>query len=188
MTRYAAWLHAVNVGGHNKVPMAWLREAAVAEGFTGVSTYLQSGNLIVGTDTGKADEVRDRVRSMINHGLGLDVEVTVRSRAELKGVVDRNPMPEHVDDPAKLHVSFLTGKPDAEALATIDRGAFAPDRFEVDGCEIYLWFANGAGRSKLATLPWRKRIGVAGTARNWRTVLSVLDLLDAEGLGERALK
>ncbi|HEX3706773.1 MAG TPA: DUF1697 domain-containing protein [Mycobacteriales bacterium] len=178
MTRYVAWLHAVNVSGRNKVPMAWLREAAAAEGFTDVATYLQSGNLVLSADTRKVAEVRERVRSMIKAGLGLDIEVTIRSRAELAKVVERNPMPEHVDEPAKLHVSFLTGTPDAGGLAAIDPALYEPERFVVDAQHLYLWFPNGAGRSKLATLPWRKRIGVTGTARNWRTVLTVLDLMD----------
>ena len=76
---------------------------------------------------------------------------------------NRNPMPEHVNDPAKLHVSFLTGKPTPPRRSRrCDAEEFDPERFVVDGRGIYLWFPNGAGRSKLATLPWRKRIGVAG--------------------------
>lgn len=177
-TRYAVWLFAVNVGGNNRVPMAWLREAAEEAGFSGVATYLQSGNLVV-TSTDSAAEVRSQVVELIRDGLGLEVEATVRSRAELARVVKRNPMPDRVDEPARLHVSFLAGKPDPKGVAAIDAAAYAPDEFRVEGTEIYLWFANGAGRSKLATLPWRKRIAVPGTARNWRTVLAVLDLLDS---------
>jgi uncharacterized protein (DUF1697 family) len=103
----------------------------------------------------------------------------VRSRAELKQVIEANPMPEHVDEAAMLHVSFLAGKADPAGVNAIDAEKYQPDRFVVDGSHLYLWFANGAGRSKLATVPWRKRIGVAGTARNWRTVLKVLELMDA---------
>jgi uncharacterized protein (DUF1697 family) len=177
--RYVVWLHAVNVGGRNKVPMAWLRQAAADAGFTDIATYVQSGNLVLTESTGKSDEVRDRVRAMIESGLGLDIEVTVRTQAELKKVIAANPMAEHVDDAAKLHVSFLTGMADLVGANAIDPEKYEPDRFVVDGRHLYLWFPNGAGRSKLATLPWRKRIGVAGTARNWRTVLKVLDLMDA---------
>ncbi|HVT65248.1 MAG TPA: DUF1697 domain-containing protein [Mycobacteriales bacterium] len=177
MARYAVWLFAVNVGGNNKVPMAWLRDAATEAGFTGVATYLQSGNLVV-TSSAKAAEVEEQVAGLIRDGLGLDVKVTVRSRAELAKIIERNPMPKRVDEPSRLHVSFLDGKPDAKGVKAIDGAAYAPDEFAVAGREIYLWFPNGAGRSKLATLPWRKKIGVAGTARNWRTLLAVLDLLD----------
>jgi uncharacterized protein (DUF1697 family) len=178
MTRYAVWLFAVNVGGTKKVPMAWLRGAAEQAGFTGVATYLQSGNIVV-TSPANASTVRDQVCALIREGLGFEVEATVRSRAELAKVIERNPMPERVDSPSRLHVSFLSGKPDPEGVKTIDPATYAPDEFVVSGSEIYLWFPDGAGRSKLATLPWRKRIGVGGTARNWRTVLAVLDLLDS---------
>jgi uncharacterized protein (DUF1697 family) len=177
--RYVCWLHAVNLGSHNKVPMAWLREAAEADGFADVATYLQSGNLVLSAGTKDAAEVSRRVSDLIKSGLGLDVVATTRTRAELARVVKRNPMPERVVEPAKLHVSFLTGKPDPKGVAALDPDAFAPDRFMIDGREIYLWFPNGSGRSKLATFPWLKRVGVAGTARNWRTVLAVLDLLEA---------
>lgn len=179
MTRYVAWLHAVNLGSHNKVSMAWLREAVADAGFADVATYLQSGNLVVSAATKDATEVARRVAAVIKEGRGLDVVVTTRSRAEIARVVTGNPMPEHVGEPTKLQVSFLTDKPVAEAVAELDPDAFAPERFVIDGREIYLWLPNGAGRSKLATFPWVKRIGVAGTARNWRTVLAVLDLLDS---------
>lgn len=176
-TRYAVWLHAVNLGSHNKVPMAWLRDAATDAGFEGVATYLQSGNLVV-SSAATADVVRNQVTALIRDGRDLDVDVTVRSRTQLARVIDRNPMRDRVGEPSKLHVSFLTGKPDAQGVASIDVEKYAPDEFVVSGTEIYLWFPNGAGRSKLATLPWRKKVGVGGTARNWRTVLAMLELLD----------
>ncbi|HWC34382.1 MAG TPA: DUF1697 domain-containing protein [Mycobacteriales bacterium] len=178
-TRYVAWLHAVNLGSHNKVPTAWLREAAQEAGFTDVSTYLQSGNLVVSADTGDAAEVSNRVAALIKTGRGLDVAVTTRTSAELRHVVSRNPMPEHVVESSKLLVSFLTGVPAKAKVAALDPDEFAPERYVVDGSHLYLWHPNGVGRSKLSTVPWEKRLGVRGTARNWRTVLAVLDLLDA---------
>ncbi|HWA67616.1 MAG TPA: DUF1697 domain-containing protein [Mycobacteriales bacterium] len=177
--RYVAWLHAVNLGSHNKVPMAWLRDAATSAGFTDVATYVQSGNLVLTSSLRDGAKVGVRVAALINDGLGLDVAVTVRSRDELADVFARNPMTEHVDEPAKLHVSFLTGEADAQGAAGIDAAKYLPDEFVVDGRHIYLWFPNGAGRSKLATLQWRKHLGVAGTARNWRTVQTVLEMLEA---------
>jgi uncharacterized protein (DUF1697 family) len=132
MTRYAVWLYAVNVGGKNKVPMAWLRESAEQAGFTDVATYLQSGNLVL-TSAAKSSAVRDQVAGLIRDGLGLEVEVTVRSRAELAKVIERNPMPERVDEPSRQHVSFLNGKPDPKGLKAIDPAAYVPDEFAVSG-------------------------------------------------------
>jgi uncharacterized protein (DUF1697 family) len=176
--RFVSLLFAVNLGSHNKVPMAWLRGAAAEAGFSDVSTHLQSGNLVLTAPTTSPDEVSERIVALIKAERGLDVVVTSRTRAEIARVVKRNPMPEHTDEPAKLHVSFLTGKPDTKAVAALDPEMFGPERFVIDDRQIYLWFPNGAGRSKLATFPWLKRIGAAGTARNWRTVVAVLDLLD----------
>jgi uncharacterized protein (DUF1697 family) len=87
-------------------------------------------------------------------------------------------MPDHVDEPARLQVCFLTGDPEPAAVAALDPDMFGPERFMVRGREIYLWLPNGAGRSKLATFAWQRRVGAGGTTRNWRTVLAVRDLLD----------
>jgi uncharacterized protein (DUF1697 family) len=42
-----------------------------------------------------------------------------------------------------------------------------------------MWLPDGAGRSKLATAPWDRRLGVRGTGRNWRTITKLLEILDA---------
>lgn len=178
MSRYVVWLHAVNLGSHNKVPMAWLREAAESDGFTEVATYLQSGNLVLSATTTDTAQVATRVGELISSGRGLDVVVTVRTKAEIARVVKRNPMPEHAAESSKLLVSFLTGAPAKAKVSALDGDEFAPERYVVDGSHIYLWHPNGVGRSKLATAPWEKRLGVRGTARNWRTVLAVQDMLD----------
>jgi len=177
VTRYAVLLRAVNVGGNNKVPMAWLREAATGAGFADVATYVQSGNLVL-TASEKAPAVGEKVAGLIKAEHGLDIDVMVRTRAELAAVIAANPFTEHVDEPSLLHVSFLAGKPTSAAVKALDPDEFIPERFAVHGAQVYLWYPNGAGRSKLATAPWQKRLGVAGTARNWRTVLTLLDLLD----------
>lgn len=45
-TTYAALLRGIDVGGHRKLPMAWLRELLTGLGHTGAATYLQSGNAV----------------------------------------------------------------------------------------------------------------------------------------------
>ncbi len=68
---------------------------------------------------------------------------------------------------------------DTSALDALDQGAFAPDRFQLAGRELYLWCPNGIGRSKLADAVGRARLGVTATARNWNTVTKLLALADA---------
>lgn len=177
MTKYAVFLRAVNVGGHNKVPMATLRDLASELGYSDVATYVQSGNLILSSGQ-SADRVGAKVAGLIKDEHGLDVDVIVRSRAELAKVVKANPFVEEVAEPTQVHVNFLSGVPAKSKVTALDPDEFAPERYVIKGKEMYLHYPNGAGRSKLATAPWSKRLGVHGTARNWRTVTTLLDMLD----------
>jgi uncharacterized protein (DUF1697 family) len=179
MTRYVVLLRAVNVGGNNKVPMARLRELAEQLGYSDIATYVQSGNLVLSADTTKAAEVETAIADAIRDDLGVDVAVTARNRKELAAVIDANPFDDIADDPKRLLVSFLTAAPDAAKLKALDREEFAPERFEFGDRCIYQWFPDGVGRSKMAAAPWDRRLGVRGTARNWRTVTTLLDMLDA---------
>ncbi len=49
MATHVALLRGINVGGRNKVPMAELREVVASLGHTGVTTYIQSGNVLFTT-------------------------------------------------------------------------------------------------------------------------------------------
>jgi uncharacterized protein (DUF1697 family) len=175
MARYVVLLRAVNVGGRNKVPMARLRELADGLGYTDAVTYVQSGNLVV-TATAKKAAVEAAVADEIRSNLGVDIAVMVRTADELAAVVADNPFPDMASDPKLLHVDFLASQPAAATLKALDRDEFDPERFEFGDRCIYQWFPGGVGRSKMATAPWERRLGVKGTRRNWRTVTALLEL------------
>jgi uncharacterized protein (DUF1697 family) len=177
MPQFAVLLRAVNVGGRNKVPMARLRELADGLGYTGVSTYLQSGNLVVTVDTKKPADVEAAVADAIRDDLGVNVAVLARSRKELAAVVAANPFADKTGDPKRLLVNFLTAQPAATTLKALDRDEFDPERFEFGERCMYQWFPDGVGRSKMATAPWDRRLGVQGTGRNWKTVTAMLEML-----------
>jgi uncharacterized protein (DUF1697 family) len=179
VTRYVVLLRGVNVGGHNKVPMARLRELAREIGYTDVATYVQSGNLVVTAATKKPAEIETAVADALRRDLGVDVSVMVRSRDELAAVIDANPLGDIADDPKRLLVNFLSAQPSAASLDALDRDEFLPERFEIGDRCVYQWFPEGVGRSKMVGAPWDRRLGTAGTGRNWRTVTTLLDLLDA---------
>lgn len=179
MTRYAVFLRAINVGGRNKVPMAALRDMVEALGYSDVATYLQSGNLIVDAPKRTASAVEAAISKALQDELGLTIDVMARTRKDLGAVIDANPFASQAKkDPKKVHVSFLAGRPSAAARKACDPDEFEPERFEFGDRCLYLLFPDGAGRSKLGAAPWGKRLGMPGTARNWRTVTTMLEMLD----------
>ena len=116
------------------------------------------------------------ITAALRDAVGMDVNVLIRTAAEMAAVVKANPYP--VDDPTKVVVTFLAGQADAEALAGFDVAAFAPEHLTVHGTEVYLHLPSGQGRSKLtAALAKVKTPGAAwSTTRNWRTVEALAEL------------
>jgi uncharacterized protein (DUF1697 family) len=178
VTRYVALLRAVNVGGRNSLPMPALREALAAAGLDDVSTVLQSGNVVF--RSGKTEAaVAKLVRATIADGFGLDTRALVRSGKELAAIAAKNPFlaGRETRDPKTLHVAFLEKAPTKAATAALDPDRSPPDAFAVRGREVYLSYPSGSGRSNLTLAYLEKVLRVEGTARNWRTVRRLAELL-----------
>ena len=79
-------------------------------------------------------------------------------------------------EPKFLHVSLCDRAPEADALAGLDAAAYEPDRIGVVGRELYLWYPNGSGRSRLTGAVLERKLGVTTTARNWSTMLKLAEL------------
>jgi uncharacterized protein (DUF1697 family) len=163
MPAYVALLRGVNVGGSRKLPMASLRSLVESLGHTDVTTYIQSGNVIFTSD---GDVDPHTLEAAIEHKLGLDVAVTLRTRADLTRIVKANPF---------SGVGFMTAKPKPATVADLDGERFAPEAFAIKGREIYLHLPNGMGRSKLPPYLDR-RLATPTTVRTWNTVLKLLEL------------
>lgn len=176
MGRLVVLLRGVNVGGHNKVPMADLRRLLESLGHTDVASYLQSGNAVFTSSQRSCKALAVSVEGALVAELGVDVRALVLSQARLEQIAKGNPMASADSDAAHLHVAFLCETPDADAVSQIDQSPFAPDRFEVVGDVAYLHYPGGMGRSKLDPGKVFGGLGVWVTARNWRTVNALVDL------------
>jgi uncharacterized protein (DUF1697 family) len=166
-------LRGINVGGKGKLPMAQLREIATAAGLEEVRTYIQSGNVVARAPRGSTSALATRLRRGIAAATSLDPEVSVRTGAELAEAVAANPFVARGEDPAHLHVTFLS-HPAARVLAGHDPAAWAPEEVVAIGRELHLLLPEGMGRSKLAAALARRADG--GTTRSWRTVTTLLDM------------
>ena len=176
--RYAALLRGVNVGGKNKLPMADLRVIFTEAGCAAVETYIQSGNVVFEATPSLAESVPAIVTQAVLSRFGFESPVVIRSGAELRQVAASNPF-DTSEDHRLLYVAFLGETPSAEAVSRLDPERSPPDAFAVRGRNVYLHYPNGVARSKLTNEYLAAQLSTASTMRNWRTVLTLLEMVDA---------
>ena len=177
MTRYAALLRAVNVGGR-KVTMAELKAAAEKLGYASARTFIASGNLLFETGKTAPARLEAALEAAIEKTFGLFSEVMVRDPDEWSAIIRANPFPKKAkEDPAHLVCVVCKDAPDQAALGAYlksfrekhDKG----EQLKVVGREIYIDYGQSIGQSKLI-LPKK---ACTGTARNWNTMLKLGEML-----------
>jgi len=182
LVRQVAMLRGINIGPSRRVPMAELRALFGEAGYEDVRTYVQSGNIVLGSTASPATLEREAQR-LISERFGFDVPVIVRTRRQLAAVVKLNPLGEVAEDPKRYQVSFLAAEPAASVVERL-RGALHPsEALAVHGREIYAWHPDGVARSKLWNTLAGKGLGVTATARNWTTVTTLLEMAGGDQAG-----
>ena len=178
MTVYVSLLRAVNVGGSGLIKMAALREAYESVGLADVRTLLQSGNVLFRSGLTDRNRLAKRLVQEIERRFDLRVELILRTLAEVATIVDRGPVLSPRADKSKLLVMFLSSVPDAaaqEALKKWHKSKELKELLEIRGPEIYLYYPDGVGRSKLTSAVIESKLDTSGTARNWNTLIKLVE-------------
>jgi len=179
VTPPAAWvvlLRGINVGGHNRVPMATLRAHFTRAGCDDVRTYIQSGNLVFRAPRAVATRAIATLRDTLTT-VGVNVPVVSRTGAELAAAVNANPYARDGVDPTHLHVGFLADRPTASRAQALDPDRSPPDRWHLVGRELFLACPRGIAKTRLTSGYLDTTLGTSVTIRNWRTTLAILDLV-----------
>lgn len=158
--------------------MKRLKAALEEAGCLDVETYIQSGNAVFRSSVSDTARLAKRLSSAVLRNHGFEPRVLVLTRAELESAAADNPFAEGARNPASVHLFFLAEtprKPDVKALETLRTGS---ERFVLKGRVLYLHTPDGFGISKLAARA-EKLLGVEATARNWRTVTTLLEMTRA---------
>jgi len=186
MKPYVILLRGINVGGKNKVPMADLRKCLEDLGFSNVSTYIASGNVILQSDQ-HPDAIKAQIEEALPENFNLDdelIKVLVLTRDQFQAVVDHKP-DGFGEQPETYHSDaiFLMGMDAAEAMPV-----FNPR----EGVDV-VWPGVGVIYSqRLSAERTKSRLNrIMGTPayksmtiRNWNTTTKLLDMLreiDADG-------
>lgn len=171
-------LRGVNVGGHNKIKMDALRALCESLGLRDPQTYVQSGNVVFRSGERNLVLLATRIEDALERKLGFRPKVILRTASELRDVIRRNPFARRQGiEPSKLHVTFLPGDPGQEVRNNILRIKAHPEELRIHGRELYIYFPDGMGRSKLTPVLERV-LKKSGTDRNWNTVVKLLEMAE----------
>lgn len=175
MPTLIALIRGINVGGHKKLKMADVKTLCESLGLRDVRTHLQSGNVVFRTTrTDRAKLAKD-----LEDAFGVEAKVMLRTADELRSVIAANPMPEEAQrGPSHFIVMFLSDKPAAAAMQSLRDAYSGPERMQLHGAELYIEYGSGMGTSKLSLALIERKLGVAGTARNWNTVMRLSEIAD----------
>ncbi|MET8263937.1 DUF1697 domain-containing protein [Micromonospora arida] len=176
MTRYVALLRGVNVGT-TRLAMADLRRIVTDLGHEDVKTYLQSGNVAFDSTVRDAEKLAAGIARALTDELALTVPVLVRSGRELAAIAGGNPYADRDDDPTRLLVAFLAKAPKKSLVDALAVPGAENVSFTVTGREVFLHYVDGgAGRSKFTNAYLEKKLGVAATTRNWKSVRALAEM------------
>jgi uncharacterized protein (DUF1697 family) len=175
--RHVALLRGVNVGGARLLKMSALEEIFRSAGAVAVESVIQSGNVVFEAD--EHGKIAETVERALEAQFGFRAAVLVRGRAGWRAMIDSNPFVAAGDPLDILHVAALKDAPDPARIAALDPKTFAPDAFSVSGADAYLRLPNGVGRATLTNARLDRALGTVSTLRNWRTVLRLMERLEA---------
>jgi len=174
MSEFVLLLRGINVGGKNSLPMQVLKKILLELGYTNISTYIQSGNVVCSTTEKHEKKTVRKISAAIEETVGFSPPVLMLSEPEFQDSFQKNPFPEISDK--TLHFFFLEETPIAPDLPRLDELKTGSEECQLIGKTLYLHAPDGIGRSKLAA-GIEKAMGVNVTARNWNTVQKLSDML-----------
>jgi uncharacterized protein (DUF1697 family) len=180
MAAIICMLRGVNVGGHNKIKMEELRALCGSLKLECAQTYVQSGNVVFLSEEKNLAVLSKRIEDAIEEKLGFRPDVVLRTAVEVRKVIAKNPFAGRKDiEPAKLLVVFLADTPAKTARDALAKFDTRGEELHFGGSELYIYFRNGQGQTKLSWPSLAKTLNSSFTGRNWNTVTKLLEMAEA---------
>jgi len=174
MKTYIALLRGINVSGQKKVPMAELRELLSKSGLVNVQTYIQSGNVIFQSSEENKKVLENNIQKLILNHFGFEVPVLVRTAKELQIIFDACPFSEVKKE--NSYFSILQVVPNADLIKDTQGIQYPNEEFMITNDCVYFYSSVGYGKAKCNNNFFERKLKVAVTTRNYKTMLKLLSL------------
>lgn len=172
MNRYIAFLRGINVGGHKKLKMADLKVMMEDLHFADVKTYIQSGNVVFNAKAN--DGLSEMISKEIEKQFGWEVPVLVKTSDEIAKILKNCSF-----EKTKMETSYfmlLATPPKTDLIDALRKISYPNEEFVLTKECVYIYFENGLGNAKLNNNFFEKKLKVAATTRNYRTLLKLVEL------------
>ena len=180
MKTYIVFLRGINVSGQKKIKMAELRIILEKIGFHDVTTYIQSGNIIVKTTEKNTKVLEDKIRTGILNAFGFEVPVLVKSKGSLENIFNQHPFVQGESfDNNKVYFVLLKQMPEQYLIQAMDKETFLNERFSITKDCVYLLCVKGYGNAKLNNNFLERKLNISATTRNYKTIKKLLELANA---------
>lgn len=166
MPTYISMLRGINVSGQKSIKMEKLKELYESLKFNDIKTYIQSGNVMFECKDSDYKSLEKKIENKIKEKIGFDVVIFIRTRNELKKVIENNPFKED----ERIYVTFLSSVPSKIPIDEINKAKGKSEKYFISSREIYFSCPNGYGKTKLSNNFFENKLKVTATTRNWNTV------------------
>ncbi|CAN5807680.1 DUF1697 domain-containing protein [soil metagenome] len=178
MTTYVVLLRGINVGGNKRMKMGDLRDALTAVGLENPRTLLQSGNVVV-ESSAETSALVDIVETTIQSTFGFHSTVIARTADEFRETLANHPYTaEQIEDGRFAHVGFCRDEPDREGFESLQEAHEGSEEMTLVGRELFVYYPDGSGRSKLTNSVIEKYLATPTTSRNWNTFEKINAMLE----------
>jgi uncharacterized protein (DUF1697 family) len=171
MTKYIAFLKAINVGGHT-VKMDYLKNLFEKMGFENVETFIASGNVVFETKSKTTDAIKKKTETELEKSLGYKVATFIRATKELREIADHKPFKESdlKNEQNYLYIGFLDNQPDKDSQKKVLELSDVANEFHFNKTEMYWLCRKNFSDSGITGKSLEKTLGMETTIRNSTTV------------------
>ncbi|MBP2831753.1 DUF1697 domain-containing protein [Aquimarina sp. U1-2] len=180
MKTHIALLRGINVAGQKKINMSDLKSLFEKLGLTSVTTYIQSGNVVFNSTSNNTEKLRSDIEEGIHKTFGYFVPAIVFASDSLNTIYTNNPFLKRIQNGEikenKMYFTFMSSLPIIANLESLQVFSSGKEAFQIQENVIYLFAANGYGKTKLNTVFFEKKLNCTATTRNLKTVGKLLEI------------
>jgi uncharacterized protein (DUF1697 family) len=172
---YISLLRGINISGQKIIKIDELKKLYESCGFRNVKSYIQSGNIIFEFPSDSPEKLVKIIEKTIKDTFSFDVTVIMRTPDEFEKITQINPFAK-TKPVERLYVTFLSDTINERKTDLLNNYKSGDEDFRLIGKELYLYYPNGYGKTKLTNNIIEAKLGVKATTRNWNTVNKLFEM------------